>query len=41
MARKKTDNDATVNIVEVDRSTTEAASWYNAQHAQAIDKWRI
>ena len=41
MARKKTDNDATVNIVEVDRSTTEAASWYNAAHAQAIDKWRI
>ena len=41
MARKKTDNDATVNIVEVDRSTTEATSWYNAAHAQAIDKWRI
>ena len=40
MARKKTDT-STVNIVEVDRSTTEAASWYNAAHAQAIDKWRI
>ena len=40
MARKKTDT-STVNIVEVDRSTTEAASWYNASHAQAIDKWRI
>ena len=40
MARKKPDT-STVNIVEVDRSTTEAASWYNASHAQAIDKWRI
>ena len=40
MAQKKTDT-STVNIVEVDRSTTEAASWYNASHAQAIDKWRI
>ena len=41
MARKKAESDTTVNIVEVDRSTTEAASWYNASHAQAIDKWRI
>ena len=40
MAQKETDT-STVNIVEVDRSTTEAASWYNASHAQAIDKWRI
>ena len=40
MAQKETDT-STVNIVEVDRSTTEAASWYNAAHAQAIDKWRI
>ena len=40
MALKETDT-STVNIVEVDRSTTEAASWYNAAHAQAIDKWRI
>ena len=39
MARKKATSD--INIVEVDRSTTEAASWYNAAHAQAIDKWRI
>ena len=41
MAQKKADDNTTVNIVEVDRSTTEAASWYNAAHAQAIDKWRI
>ena len=40
MVQKETDT-STVNIVEVDRSTTEAASWYNASHAQAIDKWRI
>ena len=40
MAQKETDT-STVNIVEVDRSTTEAPSWYNAAHAQAIDKWRI
>ena len=40
MSQKETDT-STVNIVEVDRSTTEAASWYNAAHAQAIDKWRI
>ena len=40
MAQKETDT-STVNIVEVDRSTTEAARWYNASHAQAIDKWRI
>ena len=40
MALKETDT-STVNIVEVDRSPTEAASWYNASHAQAIDKWRI
>ena len=40
MVQKETDT-STVNIVEVDRSTTEAASWYNAAHAQAIDKWRI
>ena len=40
MAQNETDT-STVNIVEVDRSTTEAASWYNASHAQAIDKWRI
>ena len=41
MARKKAESDTTVNIVEVDRSTTEAASWYNASHAKEIDKWRI
>ena len=43
MARKKAESDTTVNIVEVDRSTTEVqpASWYNQAHAQAIDKWRI
>ena len=41
MARKKAESDTTVNIIEVDRSTTEAPSWYNAAHAQAIDKWRI
>ena len=40
MAQKETDT-STVNIVEVDRSTTEAASWYNAAHAQAIYKCRI
>ena len=39
MAQKETDT-STVNIVEGDRSTTEAARWYNASHAQAIDKWR-
>ena len=41
MARGK--QTETVNIIEVDRSTTEVepASWYNSAHAQAIDKWRI
>ena len=41
MARKKATSD--INIVEVDRSTTEVqpASWYNTAHADAIDKWRI
>ena len=41
MARKKANSD--INIVEVDRSTTEVqpASWYNTAHAQAIDKWRV
>ena len=41
MARKKATSD--INIVEVDRSTTEVqpASWYNTAHAQAIDKWRV
>ena len=41
MARKKATSD--INIVEVDRSTTEVqpASWYNQAHAQAIDKWRV
>ena len=41
MARKKANSD--INIVEVDRSTTEVqpASWYNQAHAQAIDKWRV
>ena len=41
MARKKAHPD--INIVEVDRSTTEVhpASWYNTAHAQAIDKWRV
>ena len=41
MAQNDETDTSTVNIVEVDRSTTEAASWYNASHAQAIDKWRI
>ena len=42
MARKKATS-ADINIVEVDRSTTEVqpVSWYNQAHAQAIDKWRV
>ena len=30
-----------VNIIEVDRSTTEAPSWYNHISSSVIDKWRI
>ena len=30
-----------VNIIEVDRSTTEEASWYNHISSSRIDKWRI
>jgi len=41
MARAKTSDK--VNIIEVDRSTTEveATSWYNAITSTKIDKWRI
>ena len=38
--RKKTESD-TVNIIEVDRSTTEPTSWYNNISSSQIDKWRI
>ena len=41
MARKKAESDTTVNIVEVDRSTTEEAVWYNMIDSSVIDKWRI
>ncbi|SVB53227.1 uncharacterized protein METZ01_LOCUS206081 [marine metagenome] len=41
MARKKAESDTTVNIVEVDRSTTEGTSWYNTITSTRIDKWRI
>ena len=34
------DNDQ-VNIIEVDRSTTEESSWYNHINSSIIDKWRI
>ena len=30
-----------VNIIEVDRSTTEQSSWYNHISSSRIDKWRI
>jgi len=30
-----------VNIIEVDRSTTEEVSWYNHINSSVIDKWRI
>ena len=39
-ARKKAETE-TVNIIEVDRSTTEAASWYNNISSSQIDKWRL
>ena len=37
---KKSDQ---VNIIEVDRSTTEVAevAWYNKIDSSVIDKWRI
>jgi hypothetical protein len=40
---KKTVTKPTVQIVEVDRSTTEveATSWYNHLTSTRIDKWRI
>ena len=41
MARKKAESDATVNIVEVDRSTTEDPAWYNKIDSSVIDKWRL
>ena len=41
MARKKAESDTTVNIVEVDRSTTEEAVWYNKIDSSVIDKWRL
>ena len=34
------DNDQ-VNIIEVDRSTTEESTWYNQISSSRIDKWRI
>jgi len=36
-----TNKDDQVNIIEVDRSTTEAPSWYNHISSSVIDKWRI
>ena len=30
-----------VNIIEVDRSTTEQTAWYNTIDSSVIDKWRI
>ena len=41
MARKKATSD--INIVEVDRSTTEVqpVSWYNHVSSSQIDKWRV
>ena len=39
MARTKTNDQ--VNIIEVDRSTTEQSSWYNTITSTKIDKWRI
>jgi len=41
MARKKAESDTTVNIVEVDRSTTEETAWYNKIDSSVIDKWRL
>ncbi len=35
---KKSDQ---VNIIEVDRSTTEESAWYNTIDSSVIDKWRI
>jgi len=35
---KKSDQ---VNIIEVDRSTTEESAWYNTIDSSIIDKWRI
>ena len=29
-----------VNIIEVDRSTTEQTAWYNTIDSSVIDKWR-
>ena len=40
MAQKETDT-STVNIVEVDRSTTEETAWYNKIDSSVIDKWRL
>ena len=36
-----TNKDDQVNIIEVDRSTTEAPSWYSHISPSGIDKWRI
>ena len=35
---KKSDQ---VNIIEVDRSTSEKPAWYNTIDSSVIDKWRI
>ena len=34
-------NNDQVNIIEVDRSTTEESAWYNTIDSSVIDKWRI
>ena len=34
-------NNDQVNIIEVDRSTTEESAWYNTIDSSIIDKWRI
>ena len=34
-------NSDQVNIIEVDRSTTEESAWYNTIDSSVIDKWRI
>ena len=33
-------NNDQVNIIEVDRSTTEESAWYNTIDSSVIDKWR-
>ena len=34
-------NNDQVNIIEVDRSTSEKPAWYNTIDSSVIDKWRI